>query len=137
MSAKVTEPFEPVFKAREVALAALLAFLVEGGILLIWIYAGAGSAHVNAAPIEVPKEIPINVKPVMDELPLLKLGGKKKAKLPDMWKKQARCSASKSRARLPPKPTRRPPRCRRPSSRPSTLRRLRPTPKPPSRWISS
>jgi hypothetical protein len=25
----------------------------------------------------------------MDELPLLKLGGKKKAKLPDMWKKQA------------------------------------------------
>ena len=89
MSAKVTEPFEPVFKAREVALAALLAFLVEGGILLIWIYAGAGSAHVNAAPIEVPKEIPINVKPVMDELPLLKLGGKKKAKLPDMWKKQA------------------------------------------------
>ena len=38
---------------------------------------------------EAPQEIPINVKPVMDELPLLKLGGKKKAKLPDMWKKQA------------------------------------------------
>lgn len=80
---------EPVFKAREVALAGLLAFLVEAGILLIWIYAGAGSAHVSAAPIEAPKEIPIAVKPVMDDLPLLKLGGKKKAKLPDMWKKQA------------------------------------------------
>jgi TonB C terminal len=80
---------EPVFKAREVALAGLLAFLVEAGILLIWIYAGAGSAHVNAAPIEEPREIPIAVKPVMDDLPLLKLGGKKKAKLPDMWKKQA------------------------------------------------
>jgi TonB C terminal len=80
---------EPVFKAREVALAGLLAFLVEAGILLIWIYAGAGSAHVNAAASEEPNEIPIAVKPVMDDLPLLKLGGKKKAKLPDMWKKQA------------------------------------------------
>jgi hypothetical protein len=80
---------EPVFKSREVALAALLAFLVEGGILLIWIYAGAGSAHVNPAALEEPKEIPIAVKPVVDETPLLKLGGKKKAKLPDMWKKQA------------------------------------------------
>jgi hypothetical protein len=103
---------EPVFKAREVALAMLLAFLVEAGILLIWIYAGAGSAHVNAAPIEEPREIPINVKPVMDDLPLLKLGGKKKAKLPDMWKKQApvqrfeetsapSAKASKSPAALP------------------------------------
>ena len=84
-----SRPHEPDFKTREVALAALLAFLVESGILLIWIYAGAGSAHVNAAAIEEPKEIPIAVKPVMDDLPLLKLGGKKKAKLPDMWKKQA------------------------------------------------
>ncbi len=80
---------EPVFKGREVALAALLALLVEGGMLLLWVYAGAGSAHVAPAPIEGPKEIPIAVKPVVDETPLLKLGGKKKAKLPDMWKKQA------------------------------------------------
>jgi hypothetical protein len=80
---------DPVFKSREIALAALCAFLVESGILLIWIYAGAGSAHVNAAPPDAPSEIPISVKPVMDDLPLLKLGGKKKAKLPDMWKKQA------------------------------------------------
>ena len=80
---------EPVFKAREIALAFLLAFLVEGAFLLLWIYAGAGSAHVNPAAGEEPREIPIAVKPVMDDLPLLKLGGKKKAKLPDMWKKQA------------------------------------------------
>jgi hypothetical protein len=80
---------EPVFKSREVALAALLAILVESGILLLWIYAGAGNVHVNAAALEAPKEIPIAVKPVMDDAPLLKLGGKKKAKLPDMWKKQA------------------------------------------------
>lgn len=80
---------EPVFKAREVALAALLAFVVEAIILLLWIYGGAGDVNVRAAALEAPREIPIAVKPVMDELPLLKLGGKKKAKLPDMWKKQA------------------------------------------------
>src|SRR5688572_4978808 len=80
---------EPVFKPREVALALLLAFLVEAAILLLWIYAGAGSTHVKAEALEAPREVPIKVKPVMDELPLLKLGGKKKAKLPDMWKKQA------------------------------------------------
>lgn len=80
---------EPVYKAREIALALLLAFIVEAGILLLWIYAGAGSAHVTAAQVEAPREIPIAVKPVVDETPLLKLGGKKKAKLPDMWKKQA------------------------------------------------
>ena len=80
---------EPVFKSREVALAVLLALLVESGILLFWVYAGTGGAHVTAAALETPKEIPIAVKPVLDEAPLLKLGGKKKAKLPDMWKKQA------------------------------------------------
>jgi cytoskeletal protein RodZ len=79
----------PVYKAREIALSVLLAFLVEAGILLLWIYAGAGSAHVTPAEVEAPREIPIAVKPVVDETPLLKLGGKKKAKLPDMWKKQA------------------------------------------------
>jgi len=80
---------EPVFKPREVAMAMLLAFLVQAGTLLLWIYAGAGSVNVRAEALEAPKEVPIKVKPVMDDLPLLKLGGKKKAKLPDMWKKQA------------------------------------------------
>lgn len=80
---------DPVFEPREIALAALLAFVVEAGLLLLWIYSGAGSAHISAAPPEAPREIPIAVKPVVDDLPLLKLGGKKKAKLPDMWKKQA------------------------------------------------
>jgi hypothetical protein len=79
----------PVYTAREVAIAALLAFVVEGVVVLLWIYGGAGNVHVNAAALEAPKEIPIAVKPIMDDLPLLKLGGKKKAKLPDMWKKQA------------------------------------------------
>ena len=81
--------FVPTYKAREVALAVVLAFLTQCAILLLWIYAGAGSARVTPAELEGPKEIPIAVKPVMDDAPLLKLGGKKKAKLPDMWKKQA------------------------------------------------
>lgn len=80
---------EPAFKAREILVALLLAFLVEAGLLLLWIYAGAGSVHVRAEALEPPKEVPIAVKPVIDETPLLKLGGKKKAKLPEMWKKQA------------------------------------------------
>lgn len=80
---------EPVFKPREVVMALLLAFVVEAGFLLLWIYFGQGSVQVKAVELEAPKEVPIAVKPVIDELPLLKLGGKKKAKLPDMWKKQA------------------------------------------------
>ncbi len=84
-----TATFESAFKGREVAQAVVLSVLVEGLLLLLWIYAGMGSSHVKAAALDVPREVPISVKPVMDELPLLKLGGKKKAKLPDMWKKQA------------------------------------------------
>lgn len=80
---------EPAFKGREVALAIVMAFLVEGLLLLLWIYAGSGSVQVRADPLEALQARPISVNPVMDELPLLKLGGKKKAKLPDMWKKQA------------------------------------------------
>jgi TonB C terminal len=85
----VSSAAEPVYKAREVALAVVLAFLVEAALLLLWIYGGSGDLHVRAAAFEPPREIPIAVKPVIDETPLLKLGGKKKAKLPDMWKKQA------------------------------------------------
>jgi len=80
---------EPAFKGREVALAVVLSCLVEGLLVLFWVYAGTGSAQVRAEALAAPTEVPISVKPVMDELPLLKLGGKKKAKLPDMWKKQA------------------------------------------------
>jgi hypothetical protein len=80
---------EPVFKAREILLALFAALVVKGALFLFWIYSGAGSLHVRPDELAVPKEIPIAVKPVIDELPLLKLGGKKKAKLPEMWKKQA------------------------------------------------
>ena len=99
---------EPVFKGREIALAFLLALLVESGLVLLWIYAGAGHVHVAAAPLELPKEIPIAVKPVLDETPLLKLGGKKKAKLPDMWKKQAPVQRFEERSAPSPKASKTP-----------------------------
>src|SRR6185503_7079214 len=53
------------------------------------VLAVAGSeAKIAARPEALALEKPISVKPVLDETPLLKLGGKKRAKLPDMWKKQ-------------------------------------------------
>jgi len=78
------------FLPRELALAMFLAAVVEGGLVGLMIIAGQNKAKVVAHEAEVKEEIPIAVKPVMDDLPLLKLGSKKvKAKLPDMWSKQA------------------------------------------------
>ncbi len=78
------------FLPQELALAAFFAALVEGGLVGSIIVAGQNRAEVVAHEAEVKEEIPIAVKPVMDDLPLLKLGSKKvKAKLPDMWTNQA------------------------------------------------
>jgi len=52
------------------------------------VLAGENAMKLQAEKPPPPTEVPIAVKPVLDELPLLKLGGKKvKAKLPEMWKK--------------------------------------------------
>jgi len=78
------------FLPQELALAVFLTSVVEVGLLGLVILAGQNRAKVVAHEAEVKEEIPIAVKPVMDDLPLLKLGSKKvKAKLPDMWTKQA------------------------------------------------
>jgi hypothetical protein len=78
------------FLPRELALAGFLAGAVELGLFGVFIYAGQNRAKIAAHEPTVPEEIPIAVKPVMDDLPLLKLGSKKvKLKLPDMWTKQA------------------------------------------------
>lgn len=56
--------------------------------LLAW--AGENRAHVVEKPPEPkPMAVPINVLPVVDDLPLLKLGSKQpqRKELPDMWKK--------------------------------------------------
>lgn len=78
------------FLPQELALALFLSALVEGGLVGLIVVAGQNRAKVAAHEAPVPEEIPIAVKPVLDDLPLLKLGSKKvKAKLPDMWTKQA------------------------------------------------
>ena len=78
------------FLPRELALALILAAAVEAGLFGLFIVAGIDKAKVTAQEAQAPEEVPIAVNPVMDDLPLLKLGSKKmKAKLPDMWTKQA------------------------------------------------
>jgi hypothetical protein len=78
------------FAPLEIAVAAALAAVIQGAFFVLLIVAGAADARVKAEDELLPKETPIAVKPVLDEipLPLLKLGGKKmKPKLPEMWKK--------------------------------------------------
>ncbi len=76
-----------VFLPSEIALAAGLAFAVEAGLGLVLVFA-VGRTHIDAREELVEKPVPIRVKPVIDDAPLLKLGGKRvRAKLPDMWVK--------------------------------------------------
>src|SRR5271169_6259238 len=78
------------FLPRELALALFLAGAVEVGLFGLFVVAGQNRAKITAVEATPPEEIPIAVKPVLDDLPLLKLGSKHvKAKLPDMWTKQA------------------------------------------------
>jgi hypothetical protein len=72
-----------------VALGWLFAFFMEGGVLVL-LASSENQATIAAIEEETVREVPIKVKPILDDLPLLKLGVKKKVrqKLPDMWKKQ-------------------------------------------------
>jgi hypothetical protein len=86
------------FGLGEIVLALGVAVLVE--VLFFTVLVRAGSTTQLQEQVEAsPKAMPIAVKPVLDDLPLLKLGGKKvKAKLPDMWKKQAPIKRFKARS---------------------------------------
>jgi outer membrane biosynthesis protein TonB len=78
------------FLPSELVLAAGLAVIVEGGLFILLVTA-SNKAHITAREEPADQAIPIEVKPVLDEMPpLLKLGSKKKlrAKLPDMWAKK-------------------------------------------------
>lgn len=78
------------FLPQELALALFFAAAVEVGLVGLLVFAGQNRAKVVTHEDTVKEEVSIAVKPVMDDLPLLKLGSKKvKAKLPDMWTKQA------------------------------------------------
>lgn len=77
------------FTQSELGMAMMVAMLIEAAFFSLLIVAGANRGNVRAEAPPVPSEIPIAVKPVLDDdLPLLKLGGKRmRPKLPDLWKK--------------------------------------------------
>lgn len=80
----------PAFTQREVWLSVLFALFMEGAVLVLLASSENDTKITAAIEEELAKEVPIKVKPVLDDLPLLKLGGKKKMrqKLPDIWKKR-------------------------------------------------
>lgn len=74
------------FRRTEVVVALVVALTIEFGIYL------AFAATVELRSLKTnrpqpPEEVPVAVLPVLDELPLLKQGSKKKAQLPDIWRK--------------------------------------------------
>ena len=72
----------------EIGTAAFFAAIIEGMFFSILLVAGENRGLVRAAAPPVASETPITVKPVVDDAPLLKLGGKQmRPKLPDMWRK--------------------------------------------------
>ena len=77
-----------VFLPSEIVLAVALAVSVEGGIFIL-LATAQNRTVITAKEDAPPPSIPIEVKPVLDDIPLLKLGGKRvRAKLPDMWVKK-------------------------------------------------
>ncbi len=77
------------FATGELIVAVTLAFAIEILFFAVLVRAGS-SAEIREEEVREAMPIPISVKPVLDDTPLLKLGGKKlHAKLPDMWQKQA------------------------------------------------
>lgn len=76
------------FTPGQIGLSLTATALIQVFFFTTLILAGKAEGRIQAEKPPERKEIPLKVKPVMDDLPLLKLGGKKvKAKLPDMWKK--------------------------------------------------
>ncbi|MEB2313168.1 MAG: TonB C-terminal domain-containing protein [Sorangiineae bacterium] len=78
------------FSRVDIGLAVVGAAIIEAGLFVALAAGGSPAMKIQAMKDVVPVEVPIAVKPVVDDLPLLKLGGKRvHAKLPDMWQKQA------------------------------------------------
>jgi hypothetical protein len=76
------------FLPSEIVIAAGLAVIVEAS-LAILIVTAQNQTHIRSRDVAPAEPTPIEVKPVLDDLPLLKLGSKKmRAKLPDMWTKK-------------------------------------------------
>jgi len=92
----------PSFTEAEIAVSALAAAMLQGVLLRA---AGDGREPGRSeAEIEtVTKPIPIKVKPVVDDLPLLKLGGKKKLRAKRRHVEE-RLPFGATRRRAPPAP---------------------------------
>jgi hypothetical protein len=85
-----THSAPPAFTSGEIAVAVVFAFALQVFFFVLLAAAGRTRAEIKAKEDILPQELPIAVKPVLDDAPLLKLGGKKlRPKLPDMWKKLA------------------------------------------------
>src|SRR5690606_14943823 len=77
------------FSGREIALCAIFGLLLEGSLITGIVVSGNTRVHIQKKEEPAELVIPIAVQPVLDDLPLLKLGSKKdKLKLPDMWQKR-------------------------------------------------
>jgi len=76
------------FQPSEVLLAGAFAVIIECALFLL-VTTAANRTHITPLVEPEPPSVPIEVKPVLDDAPMLKLGGKRvKAKLPDMWVKK-------------------------------------------------
>jgi hypothetical protein len=76
------------FTAGEISVAIVFALVIQVFFFVLLIAVGMTRLQIKPKEVESPKELPIAVKPVLDDAPLLKLGGKKvRPKLPEMWKK--------------------------------------------------
>jgi hypothetical protein len=77
-----------LYTSRELVRAGSFALSFQVAFFSLLVFAGKNS-HIVAETTPPPdKAEPIAVTPVVDDLPLLKLGGKHvRARLPDMWKK--------------------------------------------------
>lgn len=84
-----------LFPRRDVAVALGIAVAVQGGFVAL-LARGAPKDVVVDLTDDHAKPVSVAITPVIDDLPLLKLGGKKQpGKLPDMWlkpKKSAKAS---------------------------------------------
>jgi hypothetical protein len=82
-------PTDSVFRPHEILLSLVFSAATLVGFFALLVFAGKSRLEIDAREPPPPKAMPIAVKPVLDDLPLLKKGGKKlKPKLPEMWKKQ-------------------------------------------------
>ena len=79
------------FSPGELGVALVLAATIELSIFALVIWAGSSRTEITLDQQKDELLIPIAVAPVLDELPLLKLGSKQtqKPRLPDIWQKRA------------------------------------------------